>query len=168
MKRWIKSYPRTHMIIFRLPYLLSSQSSRWRAKRHTSSESHHPKHNLRSKLSSACQCMSQVTPTKEKGDVVWVCEFVNCVIMVQVYTMALSNTRCHLAYIKEGKRQCHLFCIQFLHTPTQTLSIYLTINMPPNVTVEEITDSLHQGLDLAKLGKEQGRYLVYPDKKVRV
>jgi hypothetical protein len=41
--------------------------------------------------------------------------------------------------------------------------------MAPNVTtVEEITDSLHQGLDLAKLGKEQGRYLVYPDKKASV
>ncbi|KAI8344679.1 hypothetical protein BC941DRAFT_409339 [Chlamydoabsidia padenii] len=37
--------------------------------------------------------------------------------------------------------------------------------MAPNVTVDELSDNLHQGLDLAQLGKEKGRYLVYPDKK---
>lgn len=39
--------------------------------------------------------------------------------------------------------------------------------MPPNVTVDELSDSLHQALDLHSLAKEKGRYLVYPDKKVK-
>ncbi|KAI8341342.1 hypothetical protein BC941DRAFT_467390 [Chlamydoabsidia padenii] len=37
--------------------------------------------------------------------------------------------------------------------------------MAPNVTVDELSDSLHQTLDLQSLAKEKGRYLVYPEKK---
>lgn len=38
--------------------------------------------------------------------------------------------------------------------------------MAPNVTVDELTNTV-KGLDLQKLAKEKGRYLVYPDTKVK-
>ncbi|CAO3587749.1 unnamed protein product [Absidia cylindrospora] len=37
--------------------------------------------------------------------------------------------------------------------------------MAPNVTVDELSDNLREVLDIEKLADENGRYLIYPDKK---